>query len=191
MKKKVAFRNNEVYGKQFRPGIKLVFPIVAKMLFDDKINVSGGINADKSDNINKSELFNYVYYLWYYNKTNIYPFNEMSDEKNHASGTLFYNSIKKIVDNDYQYNVCRNTSVTQISISGLIYFINKIVNENIDRIIIPIIDHLQILLKDETQKSISSISIKTSSNTNNEKIYKAQLLNDKNVNNGDIKIKFL
>lgn len=187
--KTVPFSNKDVYGKQFRPGIKLVFPVVAKMLFDDKINSSGGINADKSDNIDKTELFSYIYYLWYYNKSNIYPFTKMHDGKHKASGDLFYNYVNRIIINDDLYNVTQTKIITQIDVSGLIYFINKTINENYGKILIPIIDHLQKLLKEETQKSVNSVGIKTG-NSNNNMLYQAKLLNEINSDNADIKIKF-
>lgn len=187
--KTVPFSNKDVYGKQFRPGIKLVFPIVAKMLFDDKINSSGGINADKSDNIDKTELFSYIYYLWYYNKSNIFPFTKMHDGKDKASGDLFYNYVQKTIKNDDLYNVTQTKNITQIDVSGLIYFINKTINENYGKILIPVIDHLQKLLREETQKSVNSVSIKTGI-TNKDMLYQAKLLNEKNEDNSDIKIKF-
>lgn len=188
--KTVPFSNKDVFGKQFRTGIKLVFPVVAKMLFDDKINVTGGINADKSDGISRDELWNLIYYFWVYNKSNIFPFTVMHDEKGKASGDLFYNAVKQIVDDKPEFNVRKTGNVTVLDVSSLIYFINKTVNDNYGKIIIPVVDHLNTLLREETRKSLDGISIKTGESTDNKMLYQAKVLNEMNADNADIKIKF-
>lgn len=184
----VPFSNKNVYGQDFRPGIKLVFPVVAKMLFDDKINLTGGINTDKSDSISLTELWSLIYYFFVYNKSNLDIFRAMHDSKGSASGDLFYNTVKQVISDNSEYNVRKVRDVVPIDVSGLIYFINKTVNDNLGTMIIPIVEHLNKFLSEESKKSLDSISIKTG-NTNN-MLYQAQKLNNINSNNSNIKIKF-
>lgn len=188
--KTVPFSNKNVYGKQFKPGLKLVFPVVAKMLFDNKINITGGINSDNADGISRDELFSYIYYLWVYNKSNISPFTKLHDSRGLASGDLFYNTIKQVITDNPEYNVRKSHDITAIDISGLIYFINKTVNDNYGKIIIPVVDHLNNLLKEESKKSFDGVTIKTGKFSNNMR-YQAEVLTDINSNNSDIKIKFV
>lgn len=185
-KKTISFSNTNIFGAQFRSGIKLCFSVVAKMLFDDKITISGGIESDKADNITLTELWSYIYYLYYYNSNDIPEFNNMKDDDGNASGELMYNQVRIIVDEEEFFNVRINKDVEIMHTTSLIYFINKMIIDYHDKIIIPVVEHLQNLLKKKNMNNNLSLKINNDSNM----YYSAKLLNDKNINNANIKIQF-
>lgn len=189
--KRVPFSNKEIFGSGFKPTMLFCYNIVAKMLFDQIINISGGIDLDRAGSLTRADCWSYIYYLYTYNNSNLPVFIMMKDEKGKASGELFYNAVKSSINNDDNYNIRNPTRVvTTIDINSLIYFINKIINDNWANISNPIIETLQKLVKKETTPQITNFTIKTRDNNVKLNSKNVEFISGKDANNANIKVRF-
>jgi len=158
---KISFSNTQIFGETFRTGLTSCSNVVSKMLVDEKINVSGGIDEDKISTITLTEIWSYIYYLWVFNKEIINVFKSMQDERGNAKAELFYSSVWSVIKDDRFYNV-RNADKTVIRLNtdGLVYFVNKMVTENYRTIKNPIAIHLRKLIKNNMPQ-VSTVKVIT------------------------------
>jgi hypothetical protein len=87
-KERIKFKNQKVFGRLFDPFIDSAISFVGKMYIAGKID-----NTGKIIDASLSQLWSYVYYLYYYNKTHE-PFDKMKTlTGNHASARNFYKIV--------------------------------------------------------------------------------------------------
>lgn len=73
---------------------------IIKMYVNNRINTDGSLILENSNNLDKKDLWLYVYYLWQHNK-HIDVF-ELMTHKNKASASLFIKVIRSTLDNNLQ-----------------------------------------------------------------------------------------
>lgn len=183
-KSRVAFSRKEIFGNKFKPNINACFCTVSKMLFGDMINTDGTIDIDKSVNLSKEELWSYIYYLYFYNNTNVKVFKSMKNEDNgKASAAHFYDTVISMVADaeDDETKPAKPFDTTT-----LIIFINNVLEEFGKELINPIFDYLGIILKKNIISRISGISIKTGNESSNSGKIKI-VTDEKDVANANVK----
>jgi hypothetical protein len=193
-KQRVAFSNKDVFGPKFTPDVKSCFCKVSQMLFADKINTDGTLDINKAGLLTKEELWSYVYYLFYYNHSNVPVFKSMSNvESGKAKASLFYGAVASIVygvDEDSQERSKGNASpkkrgVKPFDTTTLIIFVNNILEEFGKQIINPVFDYLQVILRKNIVSRIADITIKTGNNSGFKIVTDA-----KDVANANVKFNF-
>jgi len=174
VKQKLAFNNKTIFGLNFKNSIEDSFCKTSKMFFTGKINLDGRIYEQQPDAFKKSELWAYIYYLYYYNNSDVDIFRRMKSQNNQANAILFYNTVKNT-------NIEEET-VPQITTLQLIQFINMVLDQ--EDIINPMFDYLHVLLDRKVIPNLSGFELKTGKNSNNFEIVP---VNSKNAN---IKVSF-
>lgn len=162
----ITFKKKEIFGNKFIPSIKSSLQYTILLLTREIIIVgssiakAGTLDFNKGVNLSKTELWSYIYYLYYYNKNTNRVFNSM--KKGKANAFLFLESI---------LNYVKASKIDKIT---LVTFINKIINDY--KLLNPLIDNLvNIMNNKEVIPRLSEILIKNGNVTNN-------------VNSADIKI---
>jgi len=183
-KSRVAFTRKEIFGNKFKPTITTCFCTVSKMLFADMINTDGTIDIDKAVSLKKEELWAYIYYLYYYNNTNVSVFKSMKNEDNgKASAAHFYDTVISITDEEDD----ETKPAKPFDTTTLIIFINNVLEEFGHELINPIFDYLEVILKKNIISRISGITIKTGNvSTNSGKI--KIVTDEKDIANANVKV---
>jgi hypothetical protein len=140
-KKGISFKTHAIFGKKFKPDIHACFCSVSKLLFNETINIEGLIDFDNvGHQVSVYELWSYIYYLYFYNNKNIDSFTRMMDNNNKyqkASASNFYNEVISNVQLDHG---------DMLNTESLILFINKVILDNQDIIVNPVIIYLKKIL---------------------------------------------
>lgn len=196
-KKRVAFSRKEIFGNNFKPVIDICFCRVSRMVYDDKFMIPDGtIDITKAAAFKKDELWSYIYYLYYYNQSNVLIFENMKDQENgKASAELFYNTVIAFVDGEKENAVVDESKVAPpFDVSTLIMFINTIIEDFGKELINPIFDYLKLLVNKSMLARISGITLKansgTSGNTGNSYSKIKIVTDEQNVKNANVKISF-
>ncbi len=184
-KSRVAFTRKEIFGNKFKPNINACFCTVSKMLFADMINTDGTIDINKSVNFKKEELWSYIYYLYFYNNTNVNVFKSMKNKDNgKASAVHFYDTVISMVA---EAEDDETKPPKPFDTTTLIIFINNVIEEFGRELVNPIFDYLGIILKKNVLSRISAITLKTVNvGTNSGKI--KIVTDEKNVANANVKV---
>jgi hypothetical protein len=179
VKQKLSFKNKSIFGLTFKNTIDDCFFKVAKMLFSGKINIDGTISIERVDSFGKSELWAYIYYLYYYNNSDVDMFISMKDDKNKASAILFYNVIKNA-------NVQSENTPTITSLL-LIQFINYVLETDKSDIVNPIFDYLRVLLDRKITTNMKGFELITGTGANSNKF---EIVHGNAVKDANIKVSF-
>jgi hypothetical protein len=194
-KKRIAFSRKEIFGIKFQPTIDKCFCTVSKMLFNSEINTDGTIDITQSVNLKKEELWSYIYYLYFYNHTNVVIFKSMKNKENgKASGEQFYAAVISMVEGEEETtNTNVNTQPAKsFDTTTLIIFINNVIEEFGNELVNPIFDYLSLLLKKNILTRISGITIKTNNEDNNDNKGNIVIVTNKeNVKKANVKVSFM
>lgn len=190
-KARVAFTRKEIFGTKFRPAIDPCFCTVSKMLYAGLINSDGTIDIDKSGVISKQQLWSYVYYLWFYNHTNVLVFKSMkSPENGKANAALFYSAVTMFVEGQDD-NAREEKPVKPFDTTTLILFISEVLEEFGKQLVNPIFDYLRVLLERDVITRLSGVGIITGKKDNpNSKADITIVTDPKEVENANVKITF-
>lgn len=172
-KKQVSFKTIEVFGTGFKTDVEVCFCIVSKLLFRNVINIDGSIDMEQLVNVQKKEIWSYIYYMYQYNNATIPEFIKMKNPTTgKADGQQFYNVVFDDIDISNETNgniVVNKNSNTNINskkirnvgtdIVRLVYFINKMVHTYKSDLINPVVDYLKQLMKKEVFTKLSEIKV--------------------------------
>lgn len=190
-KQRIAFSRKEIFGLKFKPTIDICFCTVSKMLFNGKINTDGTIDINQAVNLKKDELWSYIYYLYFYNHTNVTVFESMKNKENgKASAEQFYAAVVSMAEDELETsNTNANTQPAKpFDPTTLIIFINEVIEEFGKELINPIFDYLGILLKKNVLTRLSGITIKTNENSNTIDNNKIRIVTDNaGIKNANVK----
>lgn len=148
-KKKIAFNMKEIFGVRFKADNDYAYNVMTKILFNNKAEMNGKIEASQILKFTKAELWAYIYYLYYYNNNKIEEFKQMQ-LKGKASAELFYNVVGS--------NTVHNIKITANTKRGefppytpntLVEFINLIIDKYGNALSNPIFDYFQILMTEK------------------------------------------
>jgi hypothetical protein len=189
-KQKLTFGSHDIFGRNYKNNLTYAFNQVSKMLFNNKANVDGSIGLEQTGNFTKAELWGYIYYLFYYNSSNIDEFKNMKSKNGKANAELFYSVVKSFaisqLYNLRQDETAKPGEIQSIDINDLIFFINNIVHKYGEELVSPIFDYLQLLVKKDVSTKLKGIKIRTGLEGSNVKI----VVDEKEVENANIKISF-
>jgi hypothetical protein len=168
-KKRIAFSRKEIFGTKFKSSIDDCFCVVSKMLFNDRINLDGTIDITQAANLKKEHLWSYIYYLYFYNHTNVTIFTSMTNPDNgKASAEKFYSAVISLTEGENETtDTNSNTPVKSFDVTTLIIFVNEVIEEFGKELINPIFDYLSVLMKKNVLTRLSGITIKTGEQTEN------------------------
>ena len=179
IKKKISFSNKNIFGYNFKTNIEYCFCKTSKMLFSGKINHDGTIDEMRSDAFTKTELWSYIYYLYYYNNSDIDEFIAMKTE-NKADAMKFYNVVATVSTGN-TVDINKNT-IGILTPKLLITFINRIiVNYPDDDIVNPIFDYLKILSKKQILTKLSGIKLMTGKTQGEFEVVQGNAVNNANI----------
>jgi hypothetical protein len=149
-KQRIAFSKKELFGNHFKPGMDACFCRVSRLVFEGKIMPDGMIDAANIRGLGKDDLWSYIYYLFFYNNTNIPVFTSMVNQDNgKASAPLFYQAVFQT----------ENTPLNA-DVPTLIIFINSTIEKYGAELVNPIFDYLKVILNTKNIASkISGISV--------------------------------
>jgi hypothetical protein len=160
IKKKLAFSDKKVFGYNFRTSIEYCFTKTAKMLFAGKVNYDGTIDETKSDTFTLTELWAYIYYLYYYNNSDLDEFKAMkSKDTGKADAINFYNVVAS-VSTGQPVDIRLGSHLT-LNSKLLISFINKIILTYNDDLVNPMFDYLKVLSQKHIITKLSGIKLVT------------------------------
>lgn len=181
VKKKIAFSDKKIFGYNFKSNIDYCFCKTSKMLFAGKINYDGTIDETKADTFSKSELWSYIYYLYYYNNSDIDEFIAMkSKDTNKADAINFYNVIAS-VSSGQSVDISINP-IGLLTTKSLITFINRILtNYEDDEIVNPMFDYLKILSQKHILTKLSGIKLVTGKESGEFEIVQGNAINNANI----------
>jgi hypothetical protein len=171
---KISFKRFDIFGKTFAPSLNSCFARVSNMLLTGTINSnsrpgmkSGTIDLQIGLATNRTSLWSYIYYLYFYNNKTNPVFYSMKNTK--ANAELFCKTIMSYLGTDKLDNM------------ALTIFINKVINEY--SLINPVIDYLDNIVKNkQVIPKLSEILIKDGVLTNNVKTADIKLFVDRVVN---------
>jgi hypothetical protein len=136
----ISFSSKSIFGHEFNPGIKASVCVVGSLLNYSYLKINGTIHPSKVSNMKKSDIWSYIYYLWYYNRAYIDVFSKMTNrdkKQEKASAQTFlsglYPYLEKSGGNETLASVFRK--------ERLVNALNKIIESNED-ISIPILQRL-------------------------------------------------
>lgn len=156
-KKKLAFRNQAVFDRSFSPAVDSCFCVVARLVFEGRINVDGTINVEQAGYLKKGDVWSYIYYLYTYNHTSVEEFVAMKDEKGKASALRFYEVVKAVVQNQFVPEV----AIVPLDVNTLIYFINLMCQRYGENMQNPVATFLQSMTKRPEVVHLSKLSVVT------------------------------
>ncbi len=161
----ITFKTETIFGKSFKPSLGFAITSVGSLLNDDQLKLDGQLSLELITKITKSEVWGYIYYLWYYNHDKINVFISMTDNKNKASAENFSSVMKSYIMN---YNVIKQTNVNNSGVfftkERLINAVNHILKDN-PNIHIPILEQLYKRLANATiQNSVKSNNANVNTN---------------------------
>ncbi len=179
IKKKIAFSDKKVFGYDFKTNIESCFCKTSKMLFSGKINHDGTIDEMRSDSFSKTELWSYIYYLYYYNNSDIEEFIAMKT-KEKADAVKFYNVVAS-VSNGQTIDININF-IGPLTSKMLITFINRIItNYPNDELVNPMFDYLKILSQKHILTKLSGIKLITGKDKGEFEIVEGDAVNNANI----------
>jgi len=179
VKKKIAFADKKIFGYNFKPNIDYCFCKTSKMLFAGKVNYDGTIDETKSDTFSKSELWSYIYYLYYYNNSDVDEFIAMKSN-NKADAIKFYNIIAS-VSTGQTVDISINP-IGILTTKLLITFINRILtNYSDDEIVNPMFDYLKILSQKHILTKLSGIKLVTGKESGEFEVVQGNAINNANI----------
>jgi hypothetical protein len=134
------------------------------MLFAGKLHTDGMIDPSQSDAFKKSELWSYIYYLYYYNNSDIEEFKGMKNPENgKADAVMFYNVVNAVAN--YQIDNITTSKQETVPFTNitLITFINRVLAAHVetDDIINPIFDYLKVITQKHVFPTMEGIKIVT------------------------------
>lgn len=178
-KQKLQFSNKSVFGYAFKNNIDDCFCKTSKMLFAGKINPDGTIDESRADTFKKSELWSYIYYMYYYNSDDVDEFKAMRKKRTgQANAVLFYDVVKTVVDRQtVDINSAAGDLVKPLNTMYLIKFINNVIADNDDKMLNPVIDYLKMLLSKKALLNLKGIKLVTGNQSG-----KFQIVDEKNAN---------
>jgi len=184
-KAKLAFTNEAVFEKEFKPAIDTAFCVVSKMMWLSRINIDGTIDADQAVFLKKYEIWSYIYYLFYHNHSTLDMFASMkSDDNGKANALLFYKTVAETVDNQFINESIAKGKIVGFDVNTLIYFVNVIVQRFGEDLTNPVVQYLQkIVNSPETIEKLRKFSLITGRAPGN-----VQVVTGNAVKNADIKI---
>lgn len=191
----ISFNTKSVFGRKFTPGIKVCVGVVGSMMNKSLLQVDGTISQDIAQKVRKSEIWSYVYYLWYYNKDVIRVFEDMTSfeqKKPKAIGEKFAIVFADLMEKS---GIDKGTTDMQLKSvftkERILITLNKLVRDN-PSIKIPILQRLykQLLnsvdLKNSVMKNmqvrLNQVQVRTAKNAQNNVKW------GDNVKNADVKI---
>lgn len=183
-KKKISFKTKTVFGYNFKNSIDQCFCATSKMLFSGKINHDGTIDPSQADAFKKSELWSYIYYLYYYNNADIEEFSAMkSKEEDKADAVAFYNVVHTVAKS-FTSNISKSAlPASPIDSLSLINFINKVVVVNGENLVNPIFDYLKVITERKVLDNFKGVKF-----IMGDKVQNAQVLRGQAAKNADIKV---
>jgi hypothetical protein len=167
--KKVNFASKAVFGDNFSPGNQKSVAILGSILDNNLLKTDGTIAIEDIPKWKKSEIWSYIYYLWYHNRTKIEVFKTMTHlhgKKEQASAKTFINGLYAIMDRGTEKNSTLSSIFTK---ERLIYTTNRIVRDN-KTISIPILQNIYKKLLNATNAAIPNnikAQVKINGNRNN------------------------
>jgi hypothetical protein len=188
-KKRIAFSIKRIFGSKFKPSIDICFCTVSKMLFNGKINTDGTIDITQLANLKIDELWSYIYYLYFYNHTNVTVFKSMKNETNgKASAEQFYGTVISMAEVEVETLNINSQPAKAFDPTTLIIFINEVIEEFGKELINPVFDYLGILLKKNILTRLSGITIKTNETSNSVDNNKIKIVTDNaGIKNANVK----
>lgn len=182
---KLAFTNEAVFEKEFKPAIDQAFCVVSKMMWMNRINIDGTIDADQAVFLRKYEIWSYVYYMFYHNHSTLDMFAGMKSEENgKANALLFYETVAKMVDNQFVNESLAKGKIVGFDVNTLIYFVNIVVQKFGQDLTNPVVQYLQkIVSSPETVEKLRKFSLITGRPPGN-----VELVTGDAVEEADIKV---
>lgn len=210
-KKALRFGDKNVFGTKFSPSVNKSLEKLSTILVMNKAYPTGMLVKDAI--FETSDLWNYVYYLFYYNNIDIDYFAAMKDPvTGKASAELFYNVVKNVGTafesleriqgekaydtiirlEDLTYDVRKQSPqkqmVTPLSNKTLISFIHYVVVRYGDDLVNPLFDYVKVLSqKTSTIAKMKGIKIVTGLDKDSVNI----VFDEEGIKNADIKVTFV
>lgn len=154
----VTFNTSSVFGKGFVPNRKVIVACVRNMLNTGFIKLDGHISNENLNKIRKSQLWSYIYYLWWYNKDKIDLFDKMSNykqKKTKASSKMFCIQIHEVMKSN---NITiSSTLMNTFKKENISFCINNIIVQY-KNISIPILEKLYKRLLNATNSEFDTLS---------------------------------
>lgn len=124
-KKRISFASHEIFGPNFKSGQRAAEIVTADLLLKNRLNMDGTVNEAMIVDIQESDLWSYIFYLYSYNNSTINEFKQMMDEdEKKASAEHFYDVVRSVVENTgfrTQYKIVK------LNNHDLILFVKKMV----------------------------------------------------------------
>ena len=182
-KEKISFRNKVIFDSDFKASIDRAFCVVAKMLFDGRVNVDGSINVEQVGYLRKYQLWSYIYYLYHHNHSIVEEFsNMMNPENGKVSASRMYEEVRRVVNNP----TIPEGSVLPFDVNSLIYFINIMVHKYKMDMMNPVVNYLQQLLSNRDAISkLQSFTLVTGRSPNEVEV----ITDPERIANSDIKVR--
>lgn len=138
----ISFSKQSIFGTSFNPSLKSMNCDVGFLVNNGFIEPTGSISIESVKKINKSQIWNYIFYLWYHNRNNIMLFKEMSTSqgtRTTASPSMFAKHIYDLFDKTS--GDIKKPMMAIFTKQRLVNAIIKVVQEN-KSIKIPFLKHL-------------------------------------------------
>jgi hypothetical protein len=181
-KQEVAFKDKNVFGS-FKGNLDSCFCVVSRLLFTGLLETNGMISQAKAGLIKKSDAWSYIYYLYYYNSTDIEVFKAMKEpKKGKASAVLFRRAVLDKL-NEQGILLDRPRVLKPQELAG---FINIVLKEEGDNIVSPIFDYLKMLLDTKVVNHLEGIKLVTGNSG-----AEARFVTGQAAKNANIKISFV
>uniref|UniRef100_A0A6C0BEM5 Uncharacterized protein n=1 Tax=viral metagenome TaxID=1070528 RepID=A0A6C0BEM5_9ZZZZ len=151
-----SFQGKQIFGENFKSGKQVAVNNAAKLLLSDHLNDDGTINEKNTVYLLESELWSYIFYLYYNNRDTIQEFQMMSNEKGNASAENFYDVVTSVIENTglkVHYNIKVLTK------NELIKFIKIIINKYRDKINNPVMDHFNAMIKSDIDQYFKNLQV--------------------------------
>lgn len=180
-KQEVSFKDKNVFGT-FKGDIDSCFCVVSRMLFTGLLETNGTISQEKAGLLKKSDAWSYIYYLYYYNSSDIPVFTDMKEKKKgKANAVLFRRSVlDKLNQNGLLTD--RPRVIKPVELAA---FINIVIKEEAEYIVSPIFDYLKMLLDTKVINNMQGIKIVTGNSS-----AEARFVSGQAAKNANIKISF-
>jgi hypothetical protein len=175
-KKEINFGSKKYFGN-FKNNLDTCFCKTSKMLFSGKLNMDGTIDEDKVDTFTRADLWSYIYYIYYYNNSDVQEFKLMKTKKTGlANATFFYTIVTSVVHRTSE------PKLEALKSQDLIKFINYIIEYNQDQLVNPIFDYLKVLQDKRMIRNLEGFKLITGNSSGEIKVVNA------NSPNANIKI---
>lgn len=179
-KKLISFSTKSIFGYTFKNSIDECFCKTSKMLFAGKINPDGTIDPAQSDAFKKSELWSYIYYIYYYNNNDIDEFKAMKSKKDgKADAVAFYNVVATI--GKHALTSISSKSPETLDTKTLIAFINAVIVNNEEDLVNPIFDYLKVITEKKVLMNLEGIKLVTGKNASTFEIVHGQAAKNANI----------